>query len=162
MVELGSTSITIVSVIAAVAVASLLIAVVLRRQVLAAGEGTESMREIARAVQEGASAYLSRQFRTLALFAVVVCALLFLLPGDGGVKIGRSVFFLIGAGPTIWIISSTTLRQSVTRLTRMASAVSGRSVTSVAMHGAACGSSADCVSYENQIHLFGESAGVFR
>ncbi|KQY47117.1 sodium-translocating pyrophosphatase [Cellulomonas sp. Root137] len=98
MVELGSTSITIVSVIAAVAVASLLIAVVLRRQVLAAGEGTESMREIARAVQEGASAYLSRQFRTLALFAVVVCALLFLLPGDSGVKIGRSVFFLIGAG----------------------------------------------------------------
>ena len=91
MVELGSTSITIVSVIAAVAVASLLIAVVLRRQVLAAGEGTESMREIARAVQEGASAYLSRQFRTLALFAVVVCALLFLLPGDSGVKIGRSV-----------------------------------------------------------------------
>ncbi|NUU16068.1 sodium-translocating pyrophosphatase [Cellulomonas humilata] len=98
MVELGSTSITIVSVIAAVAVASLLIAVVLRRQVLAAGEGTESMREIARAVQEGAAAYLSRQFRTLALFAVVVCALLFLLPGDSGVKIGRSVFFLIGAG----------------------------------------------------------------
>lgn len=98
MVELGSTSITIVSVIAAVAVASLLIAVVLRRQVLAAGEGTESMREIARAVQEGAAAYLSRQFRTLALFAVVVCALLFLLPGDGGVKVGRSIFFLIGAG----------------------------------------------------------------
>src|SRR6188474_730306 len=98
MVELGSTSITIVSVIAAVAVASLLIAVVLRRQVLAAGEGTESMREIARAVQEGAAAYLSRQFRTLALFAVVVCALLFLLPGDSGVKVGRSVFFLIGAG----------------------------------------------------------------
>ena len=91
MVELGSTSITIVSVIAAVAVASLLIAVVLRRQVLAAGEGTEKMREIARAVQEGASAYLSRQFRTLALFAVVVFALLFLLPGDGGVKLGRSV-----------------------------------------------------------------------
>ena len=98
MVELGSTSITIVSVIAAIAVASLLVAAVLRRQVLAAGEGTESMREIARAVQEGASAYLSRQFRTLALFAVVVCALLFLLPGDSGVKIGRSVFFLIGAG----------------------------------------------------------------
>ncbi len=97
MVELGSTSITIVSVIAAVAVASLLVAVVLRRQVLAAGEGTESMREIARAVQEGASAYLSRQFRTLALFAVVVCALLFLLPGDGGVKVGRSLFFLVGA-----------------------------------------------------------------
>lgn len=98
MVELGSTSITIVVVIAAVAVASLVVAAVLRRQVLAAGEGTASMREIARAVQEGASAYLSRQFRTLAIFAVVVCALLFLLPGDSGIKVGRSIFFLVGAG----------------------------------------------------------------
>ena len=98
MVELGSTSITIVAVIAALAVASLVVAAVLRRQVLAADEGTASMQSIAKAVQEGASAYLSRQFRTLALFAVIVCALLFLLPGDGGVKIGRSVFFLVGAG----------------------------------------------------------------
>ncbi|AEI13098.1 sodium-translocating pyrophosphatase [Cellulomonas gilvus] len=98
MVELGSTSLAIVGVIAGLAVASLVVAAVLRRQVLAAGEGTASMQEIARAVQEGASAYLNRQFRTLALFAVVVCALLFLLPGDGGVKVGRSVFFLIGAG----------------------------------------------------------------
>ena len=98
MVELGSTSITIVAVIAAVAVAALVVAAVLRRQVLAADEGTASMQTIAKAVQEGASAYLSRQFRTLALFAVVVCALLFLLPGDGGVKIGRSIFFLVGAG----------------------------------------------------------------
>ncbi|WP_028050185.1 sodium-translocating pyrophosphatase [Cellulomonas sp. URHD0024] len=97
MVELGSTSITIVGVIAAIAVVSLIVAVVLRRQVLAAGEGTEKMQDIAKAVQEGASAYLSRQFRTLAVFAVVVCALLFLLPGDSGVKVGRSVFFLIGA-----------------------------------------------------------------
>ena len=97
MVELGSTSLTIVSVIAAIAVVSLIIAVVLRRQVLAAGEGTEKMQDIAKAVQEGASAYLSRQFRTLAVFAVVVCGLLFLLPGDSGVKIGRSAFFLVGA-----------------------------------------------------------------
>src|SRR6218665_2695068 len=97
MVELGSTSLTIVGVIAAIAVVSLVIAVVLRRQVLAASEGTEKMQDIAKAVQEGASAYLSRQFRTLAIFAVVVCGLLFLLPGDSGVKVGRSVFFLIGA-----------------------------------------------------------------
>jgi len=95
--ELGSTSLTIVGVIAALAVASLVVAAILRRQVLAAGEGTTSMQEIAKAVQEGASAYLNRQFRTLALFAVVVCALLFLLPGDGGVKVGRSLFFLVGA-----------------------------------------------------------------
>ncbi|TKR23379.1 sodium-translocating pyrophosphatase [Cellulomonas hominis] len=98
MVELGSESLVVVGVIAVVAVAALVVAVVLRRQVLAADEGSVSMRAIAAAVQEGAAAYLSRQLRTLVLFAVVVFALLFLLPGDAGVKIGRSVFFLVGAG----------------------------------------------------------------
>ncbi|KSW29620.1 sodium-translocating pyrophosphatase [Cellulomonas sp. B6] len=96
--QLGATSITIVAAIAVIALAALVVAAVLRRQVLAAGEGTVSMQEIARAVQEGASAYLRRQFRTLALFAAIVCALLLLLPGDGGVKLGRSIFFLVGAG----------------------------------------------------------------
>src|SRR5450830_1060332 len=56
------------------------------------------MQDIARAVQEGAAAYLNRQLRTLVLFAAVVFGLLFLLPGDTGIKVGRSVFFLVGAG----------------------------------------------------------------
>ncbi|WP_448062164.1 sodium-translocating pyrophosphatase [Cellulomonas hominis] len=98
MVTLGPASVAIVAVIALVAVAALGFALVLRRQVLAADEGTVSMRAIAQAVQEGAAAYLSRQLRTLVVFAAVVCALLLLLPGDTGVKVGRSVFFLLGAG----------------------------------------------------------------
>src|SRR5450830_2040241 len=56
------------------------------------------MQDIARAVQEGAAAYLNRQLRTLVLFAAVVFGLLFLLPGDTGIKVGRSVLFLVGAG----------------------------------------------------------------
>ncbi len=69
------------------------------REVLAAGQGTPKMIEISKAVQEGAAAYLKRQFRTLAVFAALVFLLLFLLPADsGGVRIGRSVFFLVGAG----------------------------------------------------------------
>ena len=98
MLTVGTTSLTIVGVIAAIAVASLVVALVLRRQVLAAGEGTPAMQDIAAAVQEGASAYLSRQFRTLAVFAAVVFGLLFLLPGDTGIRVGRSLFFLLGAG----------------------------------------------------------------
>ena len=98
MLTLGSTSLTIVGVVAAIAVACLAFAVVLRRQVLAAGEGTQKMQNIAVAIQEGASAYLNRQFRTLAKFAVIVFLLLFLLPGDAGIKVGRSLFFLLGAG----------------------------------------------------------------
>ncbi len=68
-----------------------------RRQVLAAPDGTPAMQRIGAAVAEGASAYLRRQFRTLALFLVVVFGLLFVLPGDSSVRIGRSLFFVVGA-----------------------------------------------------------------
>jgi K(+)-stimulated pyrophosphate-energized sodium pump len=88
----------IVVVIGAVALAALVVAGILVRQVLAAGEGTDSMKKIAAAVQEGANAYLARQLRTLGVFAVVVFFLLMLLPADDwNQRAGRSVFFLIGA-----------------------------------------------------------------
>ncbi|MFD7021242.1 sodium-translocating pyrophosphatase [Promicromonospora sukumoe] len=94
----GAGSYTTVAVIAVIAVAALVCAFVLRRQVLAAPDGTAKMQDIGQAVQEGASAYLKRQFRTLVLFAAVVFGLLFLLPGDGGVRVGRSIAFVFGAG----------------------------------------------------------------
>jgi K(+)-stimulated pyrophosphate-energized sodium pump len=55
------------------------------------------MREIAEAVQEGAAAFLSRQFRTLSYFVAIVFFLLFALPGDAEIRVGRSIFFLLGA-----------------------------------------------------------------
>lgn len=88
----------IVIIVAVVALAALLVAQRLVRQVLAADEGTDSMKEIAAAVQEGANAYLARQLRTLAIFAAVVFFLLLLLPADGwSERAGRSLFFLVGA-----------------------------------------------------------------
>jgi K(+)-stimulated pyrophosphate-energized sodium pump len=66
--------------------------------VLAQDEGTAKMRQIAAAIQEGAAAYLSRQFKTLSVFVAIVFVLLFALPGEMDVKIGRSIFFLVGAG----------------------------------------------------------------
>jgi K(+)-stimulated pyrophosphate-energized sodium pump len=97
-VSLTGGNLTLVAIVAVIAVVALAMAALFRSQVLRAGEGTENMKTIARAVQEGASAYLRRQFRTLGIFAVVVFALLFLLPADdGSVRIGRSLFFLVGA-----------------------------------------------------------------
>ncbi|MFJ8882587.1 sodium-translocating pyrophosphatase [Streptomyces sp. NPDC102402] len=88
----------IVVVIAVVALAALVLAHLLARQVLAAGEGTDRMKEIAAAVQEGANAYLARQLRTVGVFAVVVFFLLLLLPADNwSQRAGRSLFFLVGA-----------------------------------------------------------------
>jgi K(+)-stimulated pyrophosphate-energized sodium pump len=87
----------IVLVIAVIALLGLAMSFVFRRQVLAAGEGTERMQTIARAVQEGAGAYLRRQYRTLLFFVVPVVVILFFLPGDTHVKIGRCIAFLCGA-----------------------------------------------------------------
>jgi K(+)-stimulated pyrophosphate-energized sodium pump len=97
-VSLSGGNFAFVAVVAVIALIAVAMAMVFRGEVLAAGEGTENMQTIGRAVQEGASAYLARQFKTLAVFAVVAFALLFVLPGDTGIRIGRSVFFLVGAG----------------------------------------------------------------
>ena len=69
------------------------------REVLAAGQGTPKMQEISKAVQEGAAAYLNRQFRTLAVFSVIVFLLLVLPVNDGGtrVRIGRACSSSSGA-----------------------------------------------------------------
>ena len=96
-ISLSGNNLSYVVVVALVAVAALVMAGLFRREVLAASEGTEKMRAIALAIQEGAAAYLNRQFRTLAVFVVLVFGVLFLLPGDTGVRIGRSLFFVLGA-----------------------------------------------------------------
>ena len=97
-IALDSGQTLVVGVVAAIAVAALGVAWILAKEVLAASEGTVRMREIAGAIQEGAAAYLNRQFRTLAVFAVLVFFVLFLLPAETtSERIGRSLFFLVGA-----------------------------------------------------------------
>ncbi|HUZ27231.1 MAG TPA: sodium-translocating pyrophosphatase [Streptosporangiaceae bacterium] len=81
-----------------VAVVALAVAGFLVRDVLAASQGSPKMQEIALAVQEGASAYLRRQFKTIGVFVVLIFFVLLILPADGeSVRIGRSVAFLFGA-----------------------------------------------------------------
>jgi K(+)-stimulated pyrophosphate-energized sodium pump len=88
----------VVVVVAVIALAALAVGYVLLKEVLAAGQGTTKMQDIAKAVQEGAGAYLKRQRNTLTVFGAIVFVLLFFLPADGwGERIGRSVFFVIGA-----------------------------------------------------------------
>ena len=98
-VDLSGGNLILVIIVGVIALVALVMAVVFRGQVLAAGEGTENMRTIARAVQEGANAYLTRQFRTLAIFAAIAFFALLALPADDmTIRIFRSVFFLVGAG----------------------------------------------------------------
>ncbi|HEY0888770.1 MAG TPA: sodium-translocating pyrophosphatase [Nocardioides sp.] len=97
--EVTGGDLVLVVVVALIALAALGLAFVFRREVLASAAGTDKMASIAQAVQEGAGAYLGRQFRTLAVFAAIAFFLLLALPADDwGVRVGRSVFFLLGAG----------------------------------------------------------------
>ena len=70
-VEVTGGDLALVIVVAVIALASLGMAVLFRAEVLRAGEGTPNMQRIAQAVQEGANAYLTRQFRTLTIFAAI-------------------------------------------------------------------------------------------
>src|SRR5450631_2759645 len=95
---LAGTDLTLVVVVAVIAVVALVMGVVFRRQVLAADPGTAKMQEIGQAVEEGAHAYLARQFKTLSVFVVIVFFLLLVLPADtAGIRWGRSGFFILGA-----------------------------------------------------------------
>ncbi|MDP2216076.1 MAG: sodium-translocating pyrophosphatase [Methanolobus sp.] len=73
---------------------SLLFAGIFARSILKEEAGSEKMQEIASAIQEGAMAYLNRQYKTIAVVAVIIAALIFVLLDDG-TKI--AIGFLVGA-----------------------------------------------------------------
>ncbi len=94
---------------AAAAVLAIAVGFFLVKSVMAADEGTPKMKEIARAIQVGAWAYLKRQFRTIAIILIPVAGIVFLTstaidkPAGGGEALSfvqsglwRTVAFIAG------------------------------------------------------------------
>lgn len=90
-------NVTIVAI--AISILALLYAVFLTASVLKKSTGSEKMVSIAKAIQEGAMAYLNRQFMTVAVFAVILFLILaFALPaGNHNNGWLTAIGFLVGA-----------------------------------------------------------------
>jgi K(+)-stimulated pyrophosphate-energized sodium pump len=84
-----------------VAIAGLLYAVLLTRQVLKADTGTGEMQAVSRSIREGAEAYLKRQLQTIVIFIVVLTFGLYLTAALAGshwtIALGRAGAFLMGS-----------------------------------------------------------------
>jgi K(+)-stimulated pyrophosphate-energized sodium pump len=106
---LGSTEWLWLWIAAGTAVLALVVGAVLTRGVLRADAGTEKMQEVALAIQEGAMAYLRRQFQTILLILIPLSAVVFftstaVLRPDGTAALDffqsgswRTVAFIAGA-----------------------------------------------------------------
>jgi K(+)-stimulated pyrophosphate-energized sodium pump len=102
---------TIFNLVIASGVLALLYGFFTSRSVMACGTGTKKMQEIASAIQEGASAYLNRQYKTISIVGVVVAVLLYSLLG-----MHVAVGFVIGAvlsGLTGYIGMNVSVRANV-------------------------------------------------
>ncbi len=106
---LSSTDKTWLYLVLASGVIGILVGLILMKGVLAAEQGSEKMREIAKAIQEGAEAFLSRQFKTIAVIVVPLAALIYftgteVVGPDGMVEMTkganglyRVICFLVGS-----------------------------------------------------------------
>ncbi|MEX2322335.1 MAG: sodium-translocating pyrophosphatase [Acidimicrobiia bacterium] len=107
---LGSTDWLWLWIAAGTAVLALIVGAVLTRGVLRADAGTEKMQEVALAIQEGAMAYLRRQFRTILIILIPLSAVVFftstavIRPADGSAALSffesglfRTLAFVAGA-----------------------------------------------------------------
>lgn len=112
----------------------LIVAVVLIKVIMGQSPGTEKMREIGKAVEEGAKAYLNRQIVSIGIIAAVICVLLVVVKKDMPCAVG----FLVGAVCSL-AAGYIGMRIAVVTNTRTAQAASSNAIKAlrVAFNGGA-------------------------
>ena len=110
-------------VVLGIAVGGLLYALLLVGQVLKAPQGTAKMQEIARAVREGANAYLGAQFKKIAPLIVVIAIILYFTASSPNPWFhwGRSLCFVFGAAFS-WTVGFVGMRLATQGNLRVATA----------------------------------------
>ncbi len=106
-----------------IAIAGLLYAWMLAKQVVKADQGTKKMQEIAAAVREGSNAYLGAQFKKIGPLIVIITLVLF-LTYSGTIEAfrwGRAASFLVGALFS-WTVGFVGMRLATTGNLRVAAA----------------------------------------
>ena len=72
--------------------AAVLYGLITSRQILSLSSGNEKMQEIAKAIQEGARAYLNRQYMTIGIVGAIIFILILII-----FNLSSAIGFLIGA-----------------------------------------------------------------
>ena len=72
--------------------AAVLYGVITSRQILSLSPGNEKMQEIAKAIQEGAQAYLNRQYLTISIVGIIIFFIIWII-----FDLFSAIGFLIGA-----------------------------------------------------------------
>ncbi|RJP64341.1 MAG: sodium-translocating pyrophosphatase [Ignavibacteriales bacterium] len=106
-----------------IAIAGLLYALMLVKQVYKADSGTAKMKEIADAVREGSNAYLKAQFKRIGPLIIIITILLFVTytGGESAFQWGRSGAFLVGSIFS-WLVGFVGMRLATTGNLRVAAA----------------------------------------
>lgn len=100
--QMSSEHLAILYVVLASAIIALLYGAYLRAKVLRQEQGPQEMVRVSQAIQEGARAYLSRQFKALIIFIIVITIGLFFVyrpvyPDNIFIPIGIALAFLLGS-----------------------------------------------------------------
>jgi K(+)-stimulated pyrophosphate-energized sodium pump len=116
-----------ITIIFTISILGIGVAFLLIRHVLSRETGSDKMKEIARAIQEGAEAFLKRQYTTISILALVLAViifLLYLLTGKIELGLKTALSFVLGAAAS-GVAGSVGMFVSVRANLRVAATVGG-------------------------------------